>query len=42
MALRTAEEADEDIVKAYHVREAKELERIEIMKLKKNAKTEDD
>lgn len=42
MALRTAEEADKDIIEAYHVREAKELERAELMKLKKNAKTEDD
>ncbi len=41
MAMRTAEKADEEIAAAYRVREAKELERAELLKLKKNAKTEE-
>ena len=41
MAMRTAEKASEEIVQAYHIREAKEMERIELIKLKKNAKTEE-
>jgi len=40
MAMRTAEKASEEIVKAYHIRAAREAEHAELLKLKKIAKTE--
>lgn len=41
MALRTAEQADREIEEAYRLREAKELERAELLKLKKNSKSDE-